>query len=335
MSTVVTLGECLASFVAVERGPMAEVASWARTVAGSEANVAVGLARLGVDVAFIGRVGADGLGEAVRRRLRGEGVDVAHLGMDTGAATGVMFRELRDLGPAEVVYWRRGSAGSRLSSEDVAAAADRFEGVRWLHVSGVTPALSSSAAGAVDAAIALARSVGASVSLDLNVRRRLWTDQEAAAVLAGIASRCEVVLGTLDEVALVAGIIDAVSPDGVDPEVAADAMLALGPRSVVVKLGTAGALARITPQPAGTTSTFRAAALAGVPLIDPVGAGDAFTSGFIAATLEGLAPVDVLRTANACGASVVATFGDVAGLPNRVELDRLLAASSGSEDTLR
>jgi 2-dehydro-3-deoxygluconokinase len=334
MTDVVTLGECLVSFVALERGPMPEAATWARTIAGAESNVAVGLSRLGVGTAFIGRVGDDGLGAAIQRRLRGEGVDVRHLAVDGAAPTGVMVRELRDLGPAEVVYWRRDSAGSRLSSEDVAAAADVFDDCRWLHVTGVTPALSSSAAAAVEAAIARARAAGATVSLDLNVRRRLWDEHDAARVLAGIADRCDIVLGSLDEVALVAGSATSLEAGTrADAEVAADAILDLGPHTVVVKLGAEGALAR-SPR-VGERSTVRAPALGPVAVADPVGAGDAFSAGFIAATLDGAPAAEALRAGNACGASAVASIGDLTGLPTRVELDRLLAGRTGGPDTLR
>ena len=331
VSDVVTLGEALVAFLASERGPMAEAIAWTRTITGAEANVAVGLARLGVDVAFIGRVGEDGLGRAIVRRLRGEGVDVEHLRADDAAPTGVLFRELRDLGPAEVVYWRRGSAGARLEPGDVEAAADRFEGCRWLHVSGITPGLSASAAAAVDAAAELAHQAGATVSLDLNLRRRLWSEQEAATVLSALAPRCDVVLGSLDEVAVVAGL--AAGPEAgahSDPEDAADAMLALGPRMVVVKLGADGALART--QGDGKAASVHAASMA-ISVVDPVGAGDAFCAGFIAATLQGADAAQVLRVANACGASVAATIGDIAGLPTRAELSRLLM--DGGLDTLR
>ena len=110
---VVTLGECLISLIARDRGPLAESQTFARTVAGAEANVAVGLARLGHAVAYVGRVGGDAMGTVIRRRLRGEGVDVHHLVVDDAGPTGLMVRELRDLGPMEVIYHRAGSAGSR------------------------------------------------------------------------------------------------------------------------------------------------------------------------------------------------------------------------------
>ena len=111
---MVTLGECLVSFVAAAPGPLAGAEDFHSFPAGAEANVAVGLARLGRQVAFIGRVGDDGLGTRIVRALRGEGVDVVGLTVDPAGPTGIMIRERRVLGAAEVFYARAGSAGSRL-----------------------------------------------------------------------------------------------------------------------------------------------------------------------------------------------------------------------------
>jgi 2-dehydro-3-deoxygluconokinase len=325
---VVTLGECISSFIARERGPLAETTDFLRTVTGAEANVAVGLARLGVPGAYIGRVGADGLGTAILRRLRGEGVDVEHLRVDEHAATGLMIRELRDIGPSEVIYWRTGSAGSRLSAGDVEAAGELIDGAAWLHVTGITPALSMDAASAVDAAVSRARAAGATISLDINMRRQLWTEAQARSALAPLAGRCDVVLGGVEELAVVAGLADSLG-DGaaVDPEVAADAILALGAQAVVVKLGADGALER------RVSGSVSAPALAVDRVVDPVGAGDAFTAGYIATVLAGGSAAEALRVANACGAAVVATLGDQPGLPTRTELERLL--QEGGPDTLR
>ena len=142
---VVTLGECLVSLIARERGPLAESDTFLRTVAGAEANVAVGLARLGHARRLRGaRRRRCASGRAIRRRLRGEGVDVATwLVDDPGAPTGLMVRELRDLGPMEVIYHRAGSAGSRLRAGGRRGGAARPSTARaWLHLTGITPALS-------------------------------------------------------------------------------------------------------------------------------------------------------------------------------------------------
>jgi 2-dehydro-3-deoxygluconokinase len=330
MAEVVTLGECLVSLIAQERGPLAESATFLRTVTGAEANVAVGLSRLGHSVGYIGRVGADAFGTAIIRRLRGEGVDVSHLTVDGAGPTGVMVRELRDLGPMEVIYHRTRSAGSRLDPSDVDAAADLIAGARWLHLTGITLALSASATAAVERALGAARAAGATVSLDLNIRRRLWSETEAAAMLRALSGRCDVVLGGLDEVALVAGVAPTLGDAArADPTGAASALLAAGASRVVVKLGAQGALERTAD---GTTVT--APALAVPRVVDPVGAGDSFVAGWLALTLEGASPSMALRAGNVCGALVVSTVGDLTGAPDRPTLEALMR-DVGGPDTLR
>jgi 2-dehydro-3-deoxygluconokinase len=321
---LVTLGECLVSLVAGELGSLAEATTFSRHVAGAEANVAVGLARLGHSAAFIGHVGQDGFGTAILRALRGAGVGVDWLTVDAGGSTGHLFRERRILGPAEVVYARTGSAGSRLGPEDVdaAAAAGVFNGARWLHLTGITPALSPSCRSAVSRAIEHARERGLTISLDLNLRRKLWTDQEAKPVLADLAARSDVVLGSEDEAAIVTGQADDGSPTSL-----LDALLALGPTLAVLKLGANGAMAR-----ARGGDVVTRASLAVIP-VDPVGAGDAFCAGFISARLDGADVARALDVGNACGAAAVAAIGDQAGLPDAIELERLLAASP--TDTIR
>jgi 2-dehydro-3-deoxygluconokinase len=336
VTEVVTLGECLIAFVATAAGPLAEATTFERFVAGAEANVAVGLARLGHSVAFVGRVGADGFGEAIRRRLRGEGIDIRELTTDPDAPTGLMFRERRGLGPAQVVYVRRGSAGSRLTVADVdrAAAGGLLDGARWLHLTGITPALSPEALAATTHAADLARKAGLTVSLDLNLRRRLWSDETAAPVLRDLASRTDVLLGSPDELAVVSARSDGRDPEAHDPAGLAHAAVGLGPAVVVAKLGADGALAfgRDTPN----ETVVRPA----VPLpvvVDPVGAGDAFCAGFIAARLDGADLGAALEMANACGAAAAAALGDQTGLPDRTELAAILlhAAGTGAPDTIR
>jgi 2-dehydro-3-deoxygluconokinase len=318
---VVTLGECLLALVASSPGPVAESGTFERHIAGAEANVAVGLARLGHRVAYIGRVGADGFGTAILRWLRGEGVDVSHLAVDP-APTGVMIRERRSVGPAQVLYYRTGSAGSRLDATDVdAAAADGiFEGPRWLHITGITPALSAGARAAVERAIALARERKLTISLDLNLRRKLWSEREAAQTFRDLASRVDMVMGDEDEVRLTTDTQGS-------GENLARSLLALGPSIAVVKLGADGAVA------ATLDGAIRVSALPLAAVLDRVGAGDAFAAGVIAARLENEDLERALTWGCACAAAALGTLGDMAGLPDRAELERLLSA--GGADTLR
>lgn len=322
---VLTLGECLASFVALAPGPLAEATTFERHVAGAEANVAVGLARLGHRVTYIGRIGADGFGTAVVRRLRGEGVDVAHLTSDPDAPTGVMFRERRALGAIDVAYHRSGSAASRLSAADVdrAKADGAYDGARWLHLTGITPALSATALAATMRARDLAREAGIPVSFDVNLRRRLWTEAQAAPVLQDLVPGVDVVLGSIDELALLAD-----GDPATDVAELAAVITTLGPSTVVAKLGPDGALGLDR----GATP-IHVPAIQMATVVDPVGAGDAFCAGFIAGRLDGVDLPTALRMGNGCGALAIAAAGDQAGLPDRSELGRLLAA--GGPDTLR
>jgi 2-dehydro-3-deoxygluconokinase len=128
-------------------------------------------------------------------------------------------------------------------------------------------------------------------------------------------------MGDQDEVRLVTGTNDA-------GEVLAEALLARGASTAIVKLGREGAVA------ATAGEAIRVQALDVPAVVDPVGAGDAFAAGYIAATLEGKPLDEALRAANACGAAAVTVVGDMAGLPDRDELEGLLAATPGA-DTLR
>ena len=218
-------------------------------------------------------------------------------------------------GAAQVTYLRAGSAGSRLRPEEVSAAlAGRtLRGARWLHVTGITPALSDHARASVERAVELAAASGMTVSLDLNLRRRLWSDEDAAPVLRALATQARVVFASPDEAAAITGA------DVGDNATLATALLELGPDVAVIKLGAEGALA----WGRGEAPVHRAA----VPVahvVDPVGAGDAFCAGFIAARLEGGDLTWAMEIGAICGAAAVAVVGDQAGLPDREELERLL-----------
>lgn len=319
---VIAVGEPLVALLAVGSAPLADVESFSRHVAGAEANVAVGLARLGRRALFVGRVGDDGFGRTIARRLRGEGVDVSGVVVDPERRTGLLVRERRALGPSEVLYYRQGSAGSALGPPDVDAVAAAFAGARWLHVSGITPALSDGAHGAVLRAIELARASEVRISFDVNLRRRLWSDEQAAVRLHPIAVGADVVFGDADELAVVAGV--APTTDGLE---AARTLQAGGSGSVVVKRAASGATL------VGEGLPVDAAAVAIARVVDPVGAGDAFCAGYLAALLEGLGAATALRWGNACAAAALSAEGDLIGLPTRVELERLIGETG--TDTIR
>ncbi|HEY3611759.1 MAG TPA: PfkB family carbohydrate kinase, partial [Pseudonocardiaceae bacterium] len=154
MTDVLTFGETMAVLRAVEPGPLRLAGSLRLGVAGAESTVAIGLARLGHAARWVGRVGDDEFGRLVLDRLRAETVDITHASTDD-APTGLLVREQRTADLARVRYYRTGSAGSRLSVGDLVPAL--ADGARLLLLSGITPALSTSALAATRAAVARGR----------------------------------------------------------------------------------------------------------------------------------------------------------------------------------
>jgi 2-dehydro-3-deoxygluconokinase len=304
---VLTFGETMAALRAEEPGPLRLARSLRLGVAGAESTVAIGLARLGHRARWAGRVGADEFGGLVTDRLRAERVDVASLSVDDCAPTGLLVREQRTADLARVRYYRSGSAGSRLCAADLAGALDA--GARLLSFSGITPALSATAREATAAAVAHAVAADWPVCFDVNYRSALWSRSEAAEALRGLALVSTVVVGGPAELELVAG------PDPVA------ALLAGGVRDVLVKDGERGATLYTA---AGTWSEPAVP----VTAVDVVGAGDAFTAGYLSALLDGLPEQPRLARAVAVAAFAVASAGDWEGLPTREELT--LATAPGT-----
>jgi 2-dehydro-3-deoxygluconokinase len=250
-------------------------------------------------------VGSDSVGDLITRELRGEGVDV-HAIVDADAQTGLMIKSRPWGDISRVEYFRSGSAGSRLSPEDVDEALVRSAGV--LHVSGITPALSQSASDAIDRAVDIATEAGVPVSFDINYRSRLWSRERASAACLRLARRATILFAGEDEAELLV--------PGTTPEEYARALGDLGPGQVLVKLGARGALASI----AGELHT--AAAIPIVP-VDTVGAGDAFAAGYLAELLAGADVPTRLATASRAGAFACLAPGDWEGFPRRSDLDIL------------
>lgn len=303
--TVVTLGESMGLIRGGTIGDFAELGSADLDTGGAEGNVAIGLARLGVPVTWLGRIGDDSLGRRVIRDLRGEGVD-ARAVVDADSTTGLMLKETPRSGSTVVTYYRRHSAGSRLRPSDLDGL--EIETARLLHVTGVTLALSESARDTIRHAVARARAAGVPVSFDVNHRSRLWDAEAAAPVYREIAASADVLFAGSDEAALALGMLET-SPI----EALTVGLAALGVPEVVVKHGAAGA------------STYRDGTLFTAPavtvdVVDTVGAGDAFVAGYLSELLKGAPVPQRLTTATLTGAFACRHPGDWHGAARRSDL---------------
>jgi sugar/nucleoside kinase (ribokinase family) len=201
---VVTFGEALVVFVASPGEPLASATRFRRTVAGAELNVAAGLARLGHEVSFIGRVGDDPHGQLVLRALRAERVNTDGLLVDPAAPTGMLVRDAHADRPVTVTYFRAGSAGSRLRAEQVTG--HTVSSARILVATGITAILSPSAREATFAAVQTARDAGVLVVVDPNIRRKLAPLTNQLDDLRRLCAFADVVIAGEDEAAAISGI---------------------------------------------------------------------------------------------------------------------------------
>ncbi|GHJ17040.1 sugar kinase [Micromonospora sp. AKA38] len=303
---VACVGETMVVLAPDDGGPLEHADRLAVGVGGAESNVAMGLARLGHRAAWVSRVGDDPFGRRVVAEIAAAGVDVRTVTVDPAAPTGVY---LKDPGPAgtRVHYHRAGSAASRLGASDLADP--RLAGVRLLHLSGITAALSDSCRELLAHALTGRALPGARTTFDVNHRPALWPADRAAPALRDLADRADVVLVGLDEAATLWG--------SADPAAVRD--LLPGPELVVVKDGPVGATALPRSGPAVFVPTPP------VDVVEPVGAGDAFAAGFLAGLLRDLDLCACLRMGHLTAAPVLATPGDTASPPDPAGIARALA----------
>lgn len=302
---VVTLGETMALLTPESVGPLIHTPLLRLGIGGAESNVAIGLSRLGTAAAWIGRVGADSLGDLVVRELAAEGLQV-HAVRDDDAPTGLMIKERRTPMNQRVWYYRSGSAGSRLHPGDLPPGL--VGSARLLHISGITPALSPTAAATVWSAVSTARSAGTTVSFDVNYRQALWSPSAAAKACRDLVAQADIVFAGEDEATMLVGPGRAA--------VLADRLRSLGPSQVVIKRGEQGCVAVVDDV------EYEQSAIA-VPVVDTVGAGDAFVAGYLHAHLRGAAAPDRLLAAVRNGAFACLSPGDWEGMPRHFELELL------------
>jgi 2-dehydro-3-deoxygluconokinase len=301
------------------------------TFGGGEANVAVSLAHFGLDSRYVTRVPKHALGEAALRSLRGEGVDVSHV-VRGGDRLGIYFAETGASQRAStVIYDRAGSAIAGLQPGEVDWSRV-MDGAGWFHVTGITPALGSSAAACTRDALAAARAAGATVSMDLNYRKKLWSEADAQATMRPMMSQVDVVIANEEDIQSVLGfevpgadpVAGRVNPSAYEP-VARRVSQELGPSRVAITLRESHSASDNGWSAVlwdARASSFVHSQQYELRLVDRIGGGDSFAAGLIYALLSGRANDAALKFAVAASALKHTIPGDF----NRVtadEVDRL------------
>lgn len=294
---LVTVGETMATFICEDATERFRV-----TTAGAESNVAAGVARLGCRARWISRLGDDQLGHLVHDAIVGYGVDV-HVDWDPVRVSAACVKEVGPQG-SRMRYYRKASAASRLDLLDLGALA----AASWVHVTGVTPALSPENRAVVDQLVAVRPRAGR-LSVDINYRPVLWDDPAtAASVLVPLARQADVIFIGEDEALALLG--------SEEPSVVAAALLARPGQELVLKRG-AGAATLITVNDEVSEPAQQ------VAVVDLTGAGDAFAAGYIAASVWGWNSHGRLRLGHFMAARVIGVLGDVSPIVDPEELAQL------------
>jgi 2-dehydro-3-deoxygluconokinase len=304
------------------------------TFGGGEANVAVSLAHFGFDSHYVTRVPANPIGEAAHRALRAEGVNVEHV-VRGGSRLGIYFAETgASQRPSMVVYDRDHSAISELAPGSVPWA-KVFAGAAWFHCTGITPALSTTAAACTREAIQAAREAGLRVSVDLNYRRKLWSERDAQRTMRPLMPLVDVVIANEEDLQAVLGIevphadVTAASLSLEGYRAAAERVVAdFGVRQVAVTLreslsASDNAWSAVLFDAA--TRAFHQSQRYTVRLVDRIGGGDSFAAGLVYGLLNGRDGAAALRFAVAASALKQTIPGDF----NRVSVNEVERLAGG------
>jgi fructokinase len=313
MADVVCLGELLIDFVPTVTGTsLIDAPAFKKAPGGAPANVAVGLARLGVPSAFMGKVGDDPFGRFLTSTLAEAGVDVGPLRFTDSARTALAFVSLRADGEREFMFYRHPSADMLFTPDEVDVEA--LSTAKALHYGSIS-LIGEPSRGATLHAIEAARHAGCLISCDPNLRLALWPDREAAreGLMLAIA-QAQIVKISDEELRFLTG--------SDDPAAARQQLWHDRLELMVVTLGSAGCV-YFSRDMGGIVVGF------GVAAVDATGAGDGFVAGLLQGLIADRAIVtdearlrELCRFANAVGAITTTERGAIPALPTR---ERVLA----------
>lgn len=303
MGKVITLGEPMVVWIPLETGDFSEVKSFSKGIAGAELNVAIGIARLGHEVAYVTKLGTDIYGDYLLKCMENENIDVSYIAKMDDHLTGAYFKTKVLEGDPSVHYLRKNSAASCMEAKDIEQI--DFQGTQILHVTGIAAAVSKNCMEACKAAIKKAHEAGVLVTFDPNIRPALWESKEAMIEqLNNLAFQCNMVMPGIAEGKILTG--------KETPEEIAEFYITNGVDKVVIKLGDKGAYYKEKSSEGLYVEGFKVD-----EIVDTVGAGDAFAAGMITGLLEGEPIAKVVKRANAMGAIMVTSIGDNDAMPTR------------------
>lgn len=299
LKDVVTIGDAMITFDPITKGPLRYVHSFERKIGGAELNFAIGCARLGVQTGFISRIGNDGFGQYIFNFIRGEGIDISQVKLIDGYPTSINFKEILEDGSGRTFYYRDRSPTEALTKDSIDE--DYLKNTKILHITGVFAAIDPKNMSILEHTVQLAKKHGVKVSLDPNIRLKLWSIDEARANLLKLLPYVDFVFSGEEEARWLFGDKSIEQYITIFKE--------YGPDHIVIKRGEKGATGYANGELRNVTAKQPK------KVVDTVGAGDGFNAGYIYSYLHGYSLEQSLEFANTIGSMVVTVAGDNEGLP--------------------
>jgi 5-dehydro-2-deoxygluconokinase len=327
---LICLGRAAVDLYAEQLGARLEdVASFAKYIGGCAANIAVGTARQGLKSSMLVRVGDDHMGRFVRETLAREGVDTGHVSTDPSRLTALVLLGIKDRDTFPLIFYRENCADMNLQEEDFDAG--YIAAAKALLVTG-THFSTESINRVSHRAIQLAKQAGTKVILDIDYRPVLWgltsrgmgeiryiASQGVSEHLQKIVPHCDLIVGTEEEHCIAGGSDDIMT--------SLRTLRSLSKAEIVVKRGPLGC--SVFPGAIGKTLddgiTVKGVT---VEVLNVLGAGDAFMSGYLRGWINGEGIERSCTYANACGALVVSRHGCAPAMPSKIELDDYLSRAA-------
>ena len=300
----------MVEFCATDVGKLSQAELFKRGWGGDTSNFVVSAARTGSKTGYMCRLGDDEFGRSFKELWGAEGVDYSRVIVDPGGWTAIYIISLMEGGGHDFTYYRSGSAASRYCVEDLDQ--DYVASAKVFHASGITLAVSESLREAALQAMDICKEAGGMVTLDINMRTKLWPIKTARTVLEQAFRRANTVFASAEDLNTLYGAND--------PSIIAKYIRGLGPENVVIKLGSRGC------QVESDDEAFRCPGFK-VETVDTTGAGDAFDGAWVTAIIDGWTLKEAARFANAAGAITATGLGAVAPIPFRSQVLNMMEAS--------
>ena len=331
-ATVVTFGEIMARLSPPGYQRLIQTKSLELTFGGGEANVAVSLSQFGLPARFVTTLPDNDLGRACQGELTRYGVDVSHIGFTPGRMGLYYCEKGASQRPSKVIYDRAGSAVAQ-AGPTLYDWKTIFDGVSWFHFTGITPAISDAAADAALEAVKTAKAAGATVSCDLNYRKKLWSREKAGRVMAGLMEYVDVLIANEEDAAdvfgihaeatdITKGVIDLAGYQSVARQLCE--RFSVQKVAITLRESISASRNNWSAMLYNGTDCMRSKRYE-IDIVDRVGGGDSFAAGLIYGLSTGMTDADALEYAVAASCLKHTIEGDF----NLVNRDEVLALAGG------